>query len=133
MTDWNSTRLLEGKRDLPARRFIVRQAVRDEAEHGNCGSGWGDDDRLFRAAFKAPITSSASRALDANNGTQPGRTVLTIQKGVDALKPGDTLTIGPGEYFENVQRTDLGSLDVDTVIRAEVPGTARAARRCARA
>jgi len=61
---------------------------------------------------------------DTNNGASRGTAFLTIQKGVDALKPGDTLTIGPGEYFENVQRTDLGSRDVDTVVRTEVPGTA---------
>ena len=34
---------------------------------------------------------------DANNGTSRETAFLTIQKGVDALKPGDTLTIGPGE------------------------------------
>ena len=61
---------------------------------------------------------------DANDGASRETAFLTIQKGVDVLKPGDTLTIGPGEYFENVQRTDLGSPDVDTVVRAEVPGTA---------
>jgi hypothetical protein len=61
---------------------------------------------------------------DTNKGASRRTAFLTIQKGVDALTPGDTLTIGPGEYFENVQRTDLGSPDVDTVVRAEVPGTA---------
>ena len=43
---------------------------------------------------------------------------------MDALKPGDTLTIGPGEYFESVKRANLGSPDADTVIRAEIHGTA---------
>ena len=61
---------------------------------------------------------------DANNGTSRATAFLTIQKGVNALKPGDTLTIGPGEYFENVDRANLGSPDADTVIRAEIPGTA---------
>jgi len=61
---------------------------------------------------------------DANNGASRRTAFVTIQKGVDALKRGETLTIGPGEYDENVQRIGLGSLDVDTVIRAEVPGTA---------
>ncbi len=61
---------------------------------------------------------------DANSGHGKDTAFLTIQKGVDALKPGDTLTIGPGEYFENVTRADLGSPDVDTTIRADVPGTA---------
>jgi tetratricopeptide (TPR) repeat protein len=61
---------------------------------------------------------------DANNGAGRATAFRTIQKGVDALQPGDTLTIGPGEYFENVQRADLGGPDVETVIRAEIPGTA---------
>jgi len=60
---------------------------------------------------------------DANNGLTRVNAFLTIQKGLDAIKAGDTLTIGAGEYRENVERTDLGNLDVDTVIRAEVPGT----------
>ena len=61
---------------------------------------------------------------DANDGASRETAFLTIQKGVDALEAGDTLTIGPGEYFENVQRTGLGSPDVDTLVRAEVSGTA---------
>jgi len=61
---------------------------------------------------------------DANGGTSRETAFLTIQKGVDALKPGDTLTIGPGEYFEQVKRADLGGPDADTIIRAEIPGTA---------
>ncbi len=60
---------------------------------------------------------------DAKNGTARGTAFLTIQKGVDALKPGDTLTIGPGEYAENVSRVDLGNAQSDTVIRAEIPRT----------
>jgi len=61
---------------------------------------------------------------DANNGASRQTAFLTIQKGVDALKPGDTLTIGLGEYFENVTRADLGNAQTDTVIRAEIPRTA---------
>ena len=61
---------------------------------------------------------------DANNGTSRETAFLTIQKGVDALKAGDTLTIGSGEYFENVARANLGGPNADTVIRAEIPGTA---------
>ncbi|MBN1419395.1 MAG: hypothetical protein JXP34_11505 [Planctomycetes bacterium] len=64
------------------------------------------------------------RGDDAGSGKGRDKAFLTIQKGVDALRAGDTLTIGPGEYFENVRRADLGSPDVETVIRAEVPGTA---------
>lgn len=48
----------------------------------------------------------------------------TIQKGVDTLQPGDTLTILPGEYHETVRRDGLGSLETQTLIRADIPGTA---------
>ncbi|MFC1454401.1 hypothetical protein ACFLQL_04380, partial [Verrucomicrobiota bacterium] len=34
-----------------------------------------------------------------------------------------TLTIGPGEYFENVKRNKLGEAGKDTIIRAEIRGT----------
>ncbi len=61
---------------------------------------------------------------DVSNGTSRASAFLTIQKGVDALESGDTLTVGPGQYFENVKREGLGNADVDTFIRAEVPGTA---------
>jgi len=60
---------------------------------------------------------------DANNGACRATSFLTIQKGVDTLKPGDTLTIGPGEYFENVTLSDFGDLNKETLIRAELPGT----------
>jgi hypothetical protein len=42
------------------------------------------------------------RGLDSNAGTSREEAFLTIQKGVDALQPGDTLTIGRGEYAEAV-------------------------------
>ena len=82
------------------------------------------------AAFVLPTAAEGAdyfvnkQGNDANNGESRATPFLTIQTGVDALKPGDTLTIGPGEYFESVQRADLGSPNADTVIRAEIPGTA---------
>ena len=63
------------------------------------------------------------RGLDLNAGTSREAAFLTIQKGVDALQPGDTLTIGRGEYAEAVARKGLGSAEAVTVIRAEIPGT----------
>lgn len=60
---------------------------------------------------------------DAKSGTMLGEEFATVQRGVNALKPGDTLTIGPGEYFESVERTDLGDKDHDTIIRAGINGT----------
>jgi hypothetical protein len=63
------------------------------------------------------------QGLDGNDGLSRENGFATIQKGVDALRSGDTLTIGPGEYFESAGRKNLGSEDKDTVIRAETMGT----------
>jgi hypothetical protein len=60
---------------------------------------------------------------DAKSGTALGEEFATVQRGVNALKPGDTLTIAPGEYFESVERADLGDKDHDTIIRAQINGT----------
>jgi len=48
---------------------------------------------------------------DTKSGLSRGTAFLTIQRGVEALKPGDTLTIGPGEYLENVKVVNLGDAD----------------------
>lgn len=67
---------------------------------------------------------------DGNDGLTPQTAFATVQRGVDALGPGDTLTIAPGEYFGAVSRTGLGRdkagevvSGVQTVIRAAVPGS----------
>lgn len=60
---------------------------------------------------------------DQNNGRSAETAFLTVQHGVDTLEPGDTLVIGPGEYFEAISREDLGDTETETVIRAEIPGT----------
>ncbi len=61
--------------------------------------------------------------VDSNAGTSRAAAFLTIQKGVDALQPGDTLSIGRGEYAEAVARKGLGSEEKETIIRAEMRGT----------
>jgi hypothetical protein len=61
---------------------------------------------------------------DANDGLSAAKPMATIQKAVDLLQPGDTLTLAPGEYFQSAFRKNLGSLDKDTTIRAQIPGTA---------
>jgi hypothetical protein len=60
---------------------------------------------------------------DENDGTSRVAAFATVQRGVNALHPGDSLSIAPGEYLETISRQDLGSLDKETVIRAEQPGT----------
>ncbi len=60
---------------------------------------------------------------DSNDGRSADTAFRTIQRGMDGLQAGDALEIFPGEYFEAIERADLGSADVDTVIRAVIPGT----------
>lgn len=61
---------------------------------------------------------------DANDGTSPQTAFATIQKGVDALEPGDTLSIAPGDYYGSVRREGIGADGETTTIRAQIPGTA---------
>lgn len=60
---------------------------------------------------------------DANEGRTRETAFATLQRAVDVLRPGQTLVIGPGEYFGPVLANHPGSPDVETVIRAEIPGT----------
>lgn len=60
---------------------------------------------------------------DENDGRTHETAFATVQRGIDALSPGETLVIGPGEYLESVQRDGLGGPDAFTTIRAEIPGT----------
>ena len=60
---------------------------------------------------------------DGNTGLSPEASFQTIQRGLDALAPGDILTIAPGEYFGAASRKDLGNAEQDTLIRAQIPGT----------
>jgi hypothetical protein len=60
---------------------------------------------------------------DTRAGTSRAASFASVQRGVEALAPGDILTIAPGEYRGSVKRADLGDLEHETVIRAEIPGT----------
>ena len=77
---------------------------------------------LFSAHSAEYFVSKAGD--DANDGMATETAFATVQKGVDALRPGDTLTIMPGEYHGSVRRDKLGGADKGTVIRAQIPGTA---------
>lgn len=81
---------------------------------------------ILALAFTAPAAEYFvnKQGGDGNDGQSRKTAFLTVQKGVDALQPGDTLTIGPGEYAESVKKVNLGSPDAETIIRAELPGTA---------
>ncbi len=78
-----------------------------------------------------PGTRDAERAAvyvtrdgdDTQDGTTRETAFASLQRAVNALQPGQTLVMGPGEYFGAVVVDHLGSLDAETVIRAEIPGT----------
>ncbi len=78
---------------------------------------------LFGSANAAEYFVSIEGS-DQHDGRGWDTAFVSVQQGVNALEPGDTLTIAPGEYHESVAREDLGSMEADIVIRAEVPGTA---------
>ena len=61
---------------------------------------------------------------DTNDGRSRDAAFATIQKGATTMAAGDILTIAPGEYRENVMREGLGDSLKETLIRAEIPGTA---------
>ena len=46
---------------------------------------------------------------DLNDGLTPDSAFETVQKGVDALGPGDRLLIASGTYVERVRITGLGT------------------------
>lgn len=60
---------------------------------------------------------------DEADGLSREQPFASVQRGVDALETGDTLTLLPGEYFGSVRREDLGGPEAVTTIRAEIPGT----------
>lgn len=60
---------------------------------------------------------------DQNDGASVATAFATIQQGINKLEPGDILTIGPGEYTQTAFRKNFGSLDKETLIRAQIPGT----------
>ncbi|MBQ7695390.1 MAG: hypothetical protein IJT50_09740 [Lentisphaeria bacterium] len=61
---------------------------------------------------------------DANDGTSPERPKATIRAAVKLLRPGDTLTIGPGEYFEAVAGSFAQeSTGKPILVRARFPGS----------
>lgn len=87
---------------------------------------------MFIVAWMVPVhvVSAAAEYFlavggdDGNDGRSEGQAFATLQRGVDALRPGDTLTILPGEYFGSARSVGLGDDRVTTRIRALIPGTA---------
>ena len=65
----------------------------------------------------------AKHGADAADGLSGKTAFATITKGVSVLKPGDTLTILPGRYFESVSARLSGTPEAPITIRAKRPRT----------
>ncbi len=59
---------------------------------------------------------------DAAEGRTPETAWRSLQKGADVLGPGDTLTLLPGEYFQQMSLKANGSAEAPITIRASRPG-----------
>ena len=66
---------------------------------------------------------TAKDGADAADGRSRATAFATIGKGTSVLKPGDTLCILPGEYFESVTARISGTPDAPITIRARYPGS----------
>ncbi|MBL8994262.1 MAG: hypothetical protein JNM63_13050, partial [Spirochaetia bacterium] len=69
--------------------------------------------------FSKELFVDAAHGSDATSGDSRSSAFATIQKGVDALTPGDTLTILPGVYYEHVLMRNAGREDARLLIRAD--------------
>ena len=75
-------------------------------------------------ALQAGTYYVAKRGNDAWRGSTKEQPFLTIERGVQALKPGDTLIVGPGVYREEVLIEKSGTREKAIAIRAQYPGRA---------
>lgn len=78
---------------------------------------------LFSRSAMAEEFFVTKQGNDTDEGSSRATAFLTIGKGIEVMKSGDILTIGRGEYFESIVRDELGSMDAETIIRADIPGT----------
>ncbi len=60
---------------------------------------------------------------DTHDGISRKSAFATINRGIRTLKSGDTLTIGPGEYYEAINFIMKPAPDKPTTIRAQFPGS----------
>ncbi len=59
---------------------------------------------------------------NGNRGTSADQPYKTLKRAVDMMKPGDTLTLLPGEYHQGLEWNFEGG-DAVTTIRAAIPGS----------
>jgi hypothetical protein len=75
------------------------------------------------AGESAPAEYLVWHGGDNSDGLSEKTAFSSIGKGINLLKPGDTLTILPGTYFESVSARISGTPAAPIVIRAKRPGT----------
>jgi hypothetical protein len=75
------------------------------------------------ATLHAAEYFTARTGSDTADGLSEKSPFATIAKGVASLKPGDTLTVLPGTYYESVSAKISGTSEAPITIRAQRPGT----------
>jgi hypothetical protein len=64
----------------------------------------------------------APHGSNSNKGTSPEQPYKTLKRAADVMKPGDTMTLLPGEYHQSLEWNFDGG-DAVTTIRAAIPGS----------
>jgi len=78
---------------------------------------------VFSVVASTASTNHVSKGGDdSQDGLRRESAFATIQRGVDALEPGDTLLVGPGVYREQVAVEKSGTKAKPITIRAEIAG-----------
>ncbi|OGV52317.1 MAG: hypothetical protein A2017_13465 [Lentisphaerae bacterium GWF2_44_16] len=77
---------------------------------------------LFSISLSASEYFVSTTGNDTRSGTTKEEAFKTVAKAFSVLKPGDVLTVCPGEYFESVKCALTGTEKMPITIRAEHKG-----------
>jgi len=101
---------LENLKD--AIKFIVEISTADWKKH------YSYDRMVAFHVNRSYVYVDANRGDDANSGTQ-NEPFKTIQKAISLAKPGDTIYVKAGEYYENIKITHSGTKGKPITITAQ--------------